>query len=320
LRHVYYSTSHICAPLYPLLQSEVQGASTCSSPPRNGKPFGATVSVLQPLRSAETTAGFSGAHQKALQTSGYSKPSSISPMDGAETSFCICLQLNDVSHDSGSAELKHWYNEADKSHQRAREVVIIQVFHLLLEHKIATQLGENIGVGPKVTHRTFKANNGKPPSAKDSALRWAAANFLQKSRDAANSSLTPAAHTAVWCEHMLLKGIADCSSFMNLKSLLTRIQALGINITRANGNIATTTITAVENPMGIALREFVAGLNGKLENSTFEELDEVPGTPVRWRVVAVGVDEETKQRVAYYYRDDDDRTSDRSVLYSYQVI
>ena len=142
MRHVYYSTSHICAPLYPLLQSEVQGASTCSSPPRNGKPFGATVSVLQPLRSAETTAGFSGAHQKALQTSGYSKPSSISPMDGAETSFCICLQLNDVSHDSGSAELKHWYNEADKSHQRAREVVIIQVFHLLLEHKIATQLGE----------------------------------------------------------------------------------------------------------------------------------------------------------------------------------
>lgn len=222
--------------------------------------------------------------------------------------FSIRLQLNAFRKFEGS---KHWYDECDKSHHQVREFVAIQVFHLLLEHKIATQLGEKVGDTPKILTRTLKANNGKPPSAKESALKWAAANFLQKSRDAANSSLTPAAHTAVWCEQMLLKDSTDFKSYMDAKSLLNRIRALGINMARANEGPAA---IDAENPMVIALRKFVASLSGKLENSVFEEIHEDYGFPVQWRVVAVGVDEETKQRVAYYLRDcDGDRTFDRSV-------
>ena len=229
-------------------------------------------------------------------------------MYSSEVPFSIRLQLSDFRKCEGS---EHWYDNCDISHQQVREFVAIQVFHLLLEHKIATQLGEKNGNTLKTLPRTSKASNGKPPSAKESALKWAAANFQQKSRDAANSSLTPAAHTAVWCELMLLKDSTDFKAFKDVKSLLNRIRALGINMTRANKCPAA---IDAENPMVTALRKFVASLGGNLENSVFEEIHENNEFPVQWRVVAVGVDEETKQRVAYYQRVcDSARTFDRSV-------
>jgi hypothetical protein len=219
----------------------------------------------------------------------------------------IQLQLHECSNVNDSAKLTHWYNEGALLHQRAREIIVIQIFHILLENKLATTTkprGE-AEFALKGAPRSSKGASGKPPSAKDSSLKWAAATVVQKSRDAASLSLTPAAHTAAWCEHALLEESSGLASFNNLRTLRSRIMALGINVTGAKKK--NSSAIALENPIAIALRKFIASLEGRLENSVFEEESE---PPVLWRVAAVGVDEETKQRVAYYYREDYGRTSD----------
>ena len=133
---------------------------------------------------------------------------------------------------------------------------------------------------------------GKPPTARDSAAKWAAATATQKSRDAASSSLTPAAHTAAWCEQALLRESSTIQAFQNEGTLCRRVKALGINVAVTN---------SCDNPMVAILRNFIA--SQQLVNSVFEEIQEGGGEPARWRVVSVGVDEETRQRVAYYQLD-----------------